>query len=154
MNSDKKSSFTLLKLLPILRIPYTIRVGYVLPYSTLPSLFEQQYLFTCPLRMLAICFIDLLYELLSFRVSSPNASFMFIWLYIFVIFFQSRVSECQQRVNDLIDLRLCSDGVKTAIADEDYEQAAAHLHRFLSMDEGKKKTSIIINIFFRQWWEF
>ena len=28
------------------------------------------------------------------------------------IFFQSRVSECQQRVNDLIDLRLCSDGVK------------------------------------------
>jgi hypothetical protein len=49
------------------------------------------------------------------------------------------VSECQQRVNDLIDLRLCSDGVKSAIADEDYEQAAAHLHRFLSMDEGLLK---------------
>ena len=41
-------------------------------------------------------------------------------------------------MNDLIDLRLCSDGVKSAIADEDYEQAAAHLHRFLSMDEGKE----------------
>ena len=26
---------------------------------------------------------------------------------------------------------------QAAIADEDYEQAAAHLHRFLSMDEGK-----------------
>jgi conserved oligomeric Golgi complex subunit 4 len=38
--------------------------------------------------------------------------------------FQSRVSECQQRVNDLIDLRLCSDGVKAAIADEDYEQVS------------------------------
>ena len=41
-------------------------------------------------------------------------------------------------MNDLIDLQLCSDGVKSAIADEDYEQAAAHLHRFLSMDEGKE----------------
>ena len=51
---------------------------------------------------------------------------------------ESRVSACQQRVNDLIDLQLCSDGVKSAIADEDYEQAAAHLHRFLSMDEGKE----------------
>ena len=27
---------------------------------------------------------------------------------------QSRVSECQHRVNDLIDLRLCSDGVKVS----------------------------------------
>ncbi len=49
---------------------------------------------------------------------------------------QSRVSECQQRVNDLIDLKLCSDGVQTALAEEDYEQAAAHVHRFLDMDEG------------------
>ena len=42
-----------------------------------------------------------------------------------------RVSECQQRVNDLIDLRLCADGVKSALLDENYEKAAAHLHRFL-----------------------
>ena len=53
--------------------------------------------------------------------------------------FQSRVSECQQRVNDLIDLKLCSDGVKSALSEEDYEQAAAHLHRFLAMDEGLLK---------------
>ena len=46
-----------------------------------------------------------------------------------------RVSECQNRVNDLIDLRLCADGVKSALNDEDYEKAAAHLHRFLCMDE-------------------
>lgn len=52
---------------------------------------------------------------------------------------KSRVSDCQQRVNDLIDLRLCSDGVKSALAEEDYEQAAAHLHRFLAMDEGLLK---------------
>ena len=52
---------------------------------------------------------------------------------------KSRVSDCQQRVNDLIDLRLCSDGVQAALADEDYEQAAAHLHRFLGMDESSLK---------------
>lgn len=50
--------------------------------------------------------------------------------------FQSRVSDCQQRVNDLIDLKLCSDGVKTALAEEDYEQAAAHLHREEEEDRG------------------
>ncbi len=49
------------------------------------------------------------------------------------------MSDCQQRVNDLIDLKLCSDGVKAALKDEDYEQAAAHLHRFLAMDEGLLK---------------
>lgn len=48
---------------------------------------------------------------------------------------QSRVSECQQRVHDLIDLQLCSQGVTTAIRDEDFEKGAAHIHRFLSMDQ-------------------
>jgi len=48
---------------------------------------------------------------------------------------KSRVAECQQRVHDLIDLRRCSDGVVAALNDEDYEQAAAHIHRFLAMDE-------------------
>lgn len=52
-----------------------------------------------------------------------------------------RVSNCQQRVNDLIDLRLCADGVKSALNDEDYEKAAAHLHRFLAMDEIQLKTT-------------
>ncbi len=50
-----------------------------------------------------------------------------------------RVSDCQQRVNDLIDLRLCADGVKSALNDENYEKAAAHLHRFLAMDEKQLK---------------
>ncbi|XP_013109416.2 conserved oligomeric Golgi complex subunit 4 [Stomoxys calcitrans] len=45
-----------------------------------------------------------------------------------------RVSESQQRVHDLIDLQLCSQGVTTAIVDEDYEVAAAHISRFLDMD--------------------
>ena len=48
---------------------------------------------------------------------------------------KTRVAECQQRVHDLIDLKLCSEGVVTALNEEDYEKAAAHIHRFLAMDE-------------------
>ena len=48
---------------------------------------------------------------------------------------KTRVADCQQRVHDLIDLKLCSEGVVTALNEEDYEKAAAHIHRFLAMDE-------------------
>ncbi|KAG8289853.1 Golgi transport complex subunit 4 [Homalodisca vitripennis] len=50
---------------------------------------------------------------------------------------RSRVSECQQRVHDLLDLQLCSDGVTAALASDDYEKAAAHVHRFLTMDQSQ-----------------
>ncbi|KAL1490378.1 hypothetical protein ABEB36_013087 [Hypothenemus hampei] len=43
--------------------------------------------------------------------------------------------ECLLRVNDLIDLEICSQGVQQAILDLDYEKGAAHVHRFLSMDQ-------------------
>lgn len=45
------------------------------------------------------------------------------------------MSECQKRVHDLLDLQLCSDGVSAALASDDYEKAAAHVHRFLNMDQ-------------------
>lgn len=48
---------------------------------------------------------------------------------------QRRVSECQQRVHDLIDLQLCSQGVTAAIKSEDFEKGAGHINRFLSMDQ-------------------
>lgn len=38
-------------------------------------------------------------------------------------------------MHDLIDLQVCSQGVIAAIKSEDFEKAAAHIHRFLSMDE-------------------
>lgn len=38
-------------------------------------------------------------------------------------------------MHDLLDLQLCSDGVQTALRNEDFEKAAAHVHRFLSMDQ-------------------
>ncbi|XP_034473681.1 conserved oligomeric Golgi complex subunit 4 [Drosophila innubila] len=46
-----------------------------------------------------------------------------------------RASECQQRVHDLIDLQLCSQGVVKAINEEDYEKGAGHIARFLAMDQ-------------------
>nr|CAG4649171.1 EOG090X02VY [Scapholeberis mucronata]SVE93508.1 EOG090X02VY [Scapholeberis mucronata] len=52
---------------------------------------------------------------------------------------KGRVSECQQRVNDLLDLQLCREGVIAAMKSEDYEKAAAHVHRFLSIDENTLK---------------
>ncbi|KAJ8938483.1 hypothetical protein NQ318_007119 [Aromia moschata] len=52
---------------------------------------------------------------------------------------RNRVGECQLRVSDLIDLEICSEGVQTAILDSDYEKGAAHVHRFLSMDQSLLK---------------
>lgn len=54
---------------------------------------------------------------------------------------KSRVTECVQRVEDILDLKFCTDGVQTALQNEDYEQAAAHIHRFLSLDESVLKRS-------------
>ncbi|XP_054746636.1 conserved oligomeric Golgi complex subunit 4 [Anastrepha obliqua] len=48
---------------------------------------------------------------------------------------RSRASECQQRVHDLIDLQLCSQGVLKAIDEEDYEKGSALIGRFLSIDQ-------------------
>ncbi|KAL1123910.1 hypothetical protein AAG570_001680, partial [Ranatra chinensis] len=48
---------------------------------------------------------------------------------------RSRVSECQQRVHDLLDLQLCCGGVQSSLRAEDFEKAAAHVHRYLNMDQ-------------------
>lgn len=48
---------------------------------------------------------------------------------------KNRVVSCLQRVEDVMDLKFCTDGVQTALHDEDYEKAAAHIHRFLTLDE-------------------
>lgn len=47
---------------------------------------------------------------------------------------KGRVVECLQRVSDLMDLRTCADGVRTAMEQEDYELAARHIHKFLTLD--------------------
>ena len=37
---------------------------------------------------------------------------------------QNHVSQCMTRVEDILDLKFCTDGVQTALQNEDYEQAS------------------------------
>ncbi|KAG7278833.1 hypothetical protein CRUP_010396 [Coryphaenoides rupestris] len=46
----------------------------------------------------------------------------------------TRLYKVIQRADDILDLKFCMDGVQTALHSEDYEQAAAHIHRYLSLD--------------------
>lgn len=55
---------------------------------------------------------------------------------------RTRVSECQQRVHDLIDLQLCAAGVTDAIQSENFEAAAGHIHRFLCMDQSLLRRTV------------
>ena len=48
---------------------------------------------------------------------------------------KQKALQCLQRVDDLLDLRLCTDGVQSALQSEDYEQAAGHIRRFIAMDQ-------------------
>lgn len=47
---------------------------------------------------------------------------------------KSRVVECLQLVNDLLDLRTCAEGVQVAMKTSNYDEAAQHIHRFLTLD--------------------
>ncbi|XP_071344563.1 conserved oligomeric Golgi complex subunit 4 isoform X1 [Trachinotus anak] len=48
---------------------------------------------------------------------------------------KTRLYNVIQRADDILDLKFCMDGVQTALRNEDYEQAAAHIHRYLSLDQ-------------------
>ncbi|XP_072403727.1 conserved oligomeric Golgi complex subunit 4 isoform X2 [Chiloscyllium punctatum] len=48
---------------------------------------------------------------------------------------KNRIYQAIQRADDILDLKFCTDGVQTALRNEDYEQAAAHIHRYLSLDK-------------------
>lgn len=48
---------------------------------------------------------------------------------------QNRLYQAIQRADDILDLKFCMDGVQTALRNEDYEQAAAHIHRYLCLDK-------------------
>ncbi|KAJ8271922.1 hypothetical protein COCON_G00107810 [Conger conger] len=54
---------------------------------------------------------------------------------------KNRLYQAIQRADDILDLKFCTDGVQTALRNEDYEQAAAHVHRYLSLDQ-------------RAWWYY
>ncbi|XP_064393450.1 conserved oligomeric Golgi complex subunit 4-like isoform X2 [Halichondria panicea] len=48
---------------------------------------------------------------------------------------KSRVYAAMKRVDDVIDLKSCADGFQYAMNSGDYEKAAAHIHRYLTLDE-------------------
>ncbi|KAI9528412.1 Golgi transport complex subunit 4 [Dissostichus eleginoides] len=48
---------------------------------------------------------------------------------------KTRLYNVIQRADDILDLKFCTDGVQTALRNEDFEQAAAHIHRYLSLDQ-------------------
>ncbi|CAF0710418.1 unnamed protein product [Brachionus calyciflorus] len=48
---------------------------------------------------------------------------------------KGRVSSCIKRVTDILDLKACTDGVTEALNEEDYETAANHIHKYLSLDK-------------------
>ncbi|XP_033897205.2 conserved oligomeric Golgi complex subunit 4-like isoform X1 [Acipenser ruthenus] len=48
---------------------------------------------------------------------------------------KNRLYQAIQRTDDILDLKFCMDGVQMALRNEDYEQAAAHVHRYLSLDQ-------------------
>ena len=48
---------------------------------------------------------------------------------------KGRVQETIKRVDDILDLKSCVEGVQLSFHKEEYEQAAAFIHRYLSLDE-------------------
>ncbi|XP_075694366.1 conserved oligomeric Golgi complex subunit 4 isoform X2 [Rhinoderma darwinii] len=48
---------------------------------------------------------------------------------------KSRLYQAIQRADDILDLKFCMDGVQIALKNEEYEQAAAHIHRYLCLDK-------------------
>lgn len=54
---------------------------------------------------------------------------------------KTRVSQCLQRVGDILDLKYCTQNIEEALNNEDYEVAAANIHRFLSIDESAIRNS-------------
>lgn len=52
-----------------------------------------------------------------------------------MLLLQTRLYKVIQRTDDILDLKFCTEGVQTALRNEDYDQAAAHIHRYLSLDQ-------------------
>ncbi|XP_076808294.1 conserved oligomeric Golgi complex subunit 4-like [Clavelina lepadiformis] len=55
---------------------------------------------------------------------------------------KSQVFQAIQRVDDVLDLKFCTDGVKAAMESNDYEKAAANIYRYLCLDENVIKQSV------------
>lgn len=52
--------------------------------------------------------------------------------YMFTVVFypKSQVTACITRVEDILDLKFCTDGVQTALQNEDYEKASVYKYNY------------------------
>ncbi|XP_028391854.1 conserved oligomeric Golgi complex subunit 4-like [Dendronephthya gigantea] len=55
---------------------------------------------------------------------------------------KGRVQTAIDRTGDILDLKSCVDGVKEALKNEEYEQAAGHIHRYLTLDENTLRKTV------------
>lgn len=59
---------------------------------------------------------------------SPQIYWFHSTFLICLLFFfsKSQVTACITRVEDILDLKFCTDGVQTALQNEDYEKASVY----------------------------
>ena len=55
-------------------------------------------------------------------VLRPNLFQISSCLTMIIFAFQSRVTACIEKVEDILDLKYCTDGVQQALQNEDYEK--------------------------------
>lgn len=55
---------------------------------------------------------------------------------------KNRVAQCLQRVGDISDLKTCTEGIQVALDNEEYENAAQLVQRFLEFDKTDMKNAV------------
>lgn len=58
---------------------------------------------------------------------------------------KNRVAECLHRVGDIADLKSCTESIQEALDNEEYENAALIVQRFLKIDEREVRRSVSIS---------
>lgn len=57
---------------------------------------------------------------------------------------KARLDDCLKKIGDILDLKTCRDGMFKAMELENYEEAAMHIKRFLSIDQDELHKTISI----------
>lgn len=58
---------------------------------------------------------------------------------------KNRVAECLHRVGDIADLKSCTESIQEALDNEEYENAALIVQRFLKIDEREVRRSVSVS---------
>ena len=68
-------------------------------------------------------YLCIVYKLRGRRISNSAVTFI-------TVVSQNRVTSCMERVEDVLDLKFCTDGVQTSLQNEDYEKVGVFTQRF------------------------